>query len=381
MARQIGSAAYAAVPHDVVGGYAADYRTTSSMACADPNAVDPVGSCLFREQGYDTINEFGPTSTPCRTFMAPPCAKEWTAECELFSRNRDDHVPDEYTQAEDSAVRDGAFARRTTNGERHVRRTAERRFCRAVGERCHTLTVPFNQLAVGTPLLHTDVGECSLVCDVWRADDTTPGADVLLDKCLDAPDQHATVLDGMCDVAIEASTRGEATATTYTINDGSRLQEYCRARTRHPLFEPPRPVNTAAVAGAEMLAGPMAAVEPVAAPVEPVAAPSGITPQRILGAAVGAIPAALGTAATAVPSIVGSASALTFTAASSVVVALVSLVAMSAVRVVFGGATAVVSAAGATSTRSLLRLFSVPTPAPPPPTMGQQIRRAFGLQA
>lgn len=183
------------------------YKPASETCWQEPMEEDPASYCVFSDPYYATDN-FGPQSVECREYMSQRCANKWDSECEVYSKNEDWSVPDHNSKFETGNP--------TTTGEKHIRNTAERRFCRMVGDQCYEQRYDFNPMSTGTPLVSRWNGACTMVCDQF--DPNTVYDDPVFQKCLEHP--------GLCDHVLNNMSRAAAASAVSSVYPSNSSSSY-----------------------------------------------------------------------------------------------------------------------------------------------------------
>lgn len=187
-----------------------NYAAYDTFGPGEPLEADPYTQCLTQDFFYSG-NLLGPFSKECKLFMADRCAKKWDNACEVYSTNRIPDYPDEYT----TSFKD--LYTRLPEGQKFIKKTAERKFCKIGGPNCRIMFDQFNPTAPNTPQIHEYTGQCEKVCDKFNAGDAN---DVVLRKCAEHPGLCDDTLWSMC---YEAGKRGMGPLLEGTVLGGQCL--------------------------------------------------------------------------------------------------------------------------------------------------------------
>jgi hypothetical protein len=156
--------------------------------------TDPVELSIYNDPDTyflmgPTAYLFGPQTEPSQLYMAQKCSKNWDGSCEYLSRNI------EPTKENKATLSSKVFKcePNITIGDTLIDNAAQRRYAVDIGKKCVPNYKKYNPLDPTSPDVVTyECGLNNIVCLPPPA--SMVDSDVLMNKLLDAPEKHVSIL-------------------------------------------------------------------------------------------------------------------------------------------------------------------------------------------
>ena len=192
----------------VKSGNSNNYVSQKHYGPEDMREANPEWYMVRSDRFWKGHGNHDPSSEPSREYMAEICSKNWTPLCEQRSLHKHTHVPDRSTDTVD-----------LSEGDKHIRRTAEKKFCRVVENpnnpgRCIKEFIQVEPNSTESPYYARYSVACIMICDKLEPKDHK---DAVTEKCLDKPYLCSAILESAC---IDKAKSGEH-------SENPRLNRYC----------------------------------------------------------------------------------------------------------------------------------------------------------
>ena len=170
------------------------YKTVSNFGCRKYSGdVNPVSYCVGNTIGQRFLNggdsvSIGQHSRPCQLFMSQYCSDNWDSECEVASKNRETHFPNNAEGCLDSGA---SFCGSLTAGEDLIRNTAKRKYLVKMHNAVKKYE-PFDPNVSSSPMItywESDTcssSNCGIVPE-YSVDPKDIDEDIVMNKILDKP--------------------------------------------------------------------------------------------------------------------------------------------------------------------------------------------------